>query len=180
MADDGRTFFATKDSLVPRDNNGAITDVYEYAGGRPQLISSGLRLARLHRRRRTLHPPPGTRRPPGSRRSAQTAPTSTSRPSTRSSTGPQRGVRQVLRRPHQRRLRAAEPRRCPAPPRTSATAPTAHRRPPPIIGPASDLGTPGNLSSRATRAARRGKARRRARRRRSTSAGGAEQWLTRR
>jgi hypothetical protein len=42
MADDGRTFFATKDSLVPRDKNGAITDTYEYAGGRPQLVSSGL------------------------------------------------------------------------------------------------------------------------------------------
>ena len=40
MADDGRTFFATKDSLVPRDKNGEITDVYEYVGGRPQLISS--------------------------------------------------------------------------------------------------------------------------------------------
>lgn len=42
MADDGRTFFATKDSLVPRDKNGEITDVYEYVGGRPQLISGGL------------------------------------------------------------------------------------------------------------------------------------------
>lgn len=42
MADDGRVFFATQDSLVPRDQNGNITDVYEYVGGRPQLISSGL------------------------------------------------------------------------------------------------------------------------------------------
>jgi hypothetical protein len=42
MADDGRTFFTTKDRLVPRDNNGAIFDVYEYVDGRPQLISSGL------------------------------------------------------------------------------------------------------------------------------------------
>ncbi|HEX3241895.1 MAG TPA: hypothetical protein VHQ97_02345 [Solirubrobacterales bacterium] len=42
MADDGRTFFDTKDPLVPRDRNGEITDTYEYAGGRPQLISSGL------------------------------------------------------------------------------------------------------------------------------------------
>ena len=42
MADDGRTFFATKDSLVPRDKNGTITDVYEYVGGRPQLISGAL------------------------------------------------------------------------------------------------------------------------------------------
>jgi hypothetical protein len=42
MADDGRAFFATKDSLVPRDKNGEITDVYEYVGGRPQLISGAL------------------------------------------------------------------------------------------------------------------------------------------
>jgi hypothetical protein len=42
MSDDGRTFFATKDSLVPRDKNGEITDVYEYIGGRPQLISGAL------------------------------------------------------------------------------------------------------------------------------------------
>jgi hypothetical protein len=42
MSDDGRVFFATKDSLVPRDKNGEITDVYEYVGGRPQLISGGL------------------------------------------------------------------------------------------------------------------------------------------
>jgi hypothetical protein len=42
MADDGRVFFATKDSLVPRDQNGVITDVYEYVGGQPQLISSGI------------------------------------------------------------------------------------------------------------------------------------------
>jgi hypothetical protein len=41
MTDDGRAFFATKDALVPRDNNGEIIDVYEYVGGRPQLISSG-------------------------------------------------------------------------------------------------------------------------------------------
>ena len=42
MSDDGRTFFATKDSLVPRDKNGEVTDVYEYVGGRPQLISGAL------------------------------------------------------------------------------------------------------------------------------------------
>ncbi len=41
MSNDGRAFFATKDSLVPRDTDGNITDVYEYVGGRPQLISSG-------------------------------------------------------------------------------------------------------------------------------------------
>jgi hypothetical protein len=42
MANDGRTFFSTKDALVARDQNGEITDTYEYVGGRPQLISSGL------------------------------------------------------------------------------------------------------------------------------------------
>jgi hypothetical protein len=42
MANDGRTFFATRDSLVPRDQNGTLIDVYEYVDGRPQLISSGL------------------------------------------------------------------------------------------------------------------------------------------
>lgn len=41
MSDDGRTFFATKDSLVPRDSNGIIIDVYEFVDGRPQLISAG-------------------------------------------------------------------------------------------------------------------------------------------
>ena len=40
MSDDGRAFFATKESLVPRDGNG-INDVYEFVGARPQLISSG-------------------------------------------------------------------------------------------------------------------------------------------
>ncbi len=49
MADDGRAFFATEDSLVPRDKNGDIFDVYEYVGGRPQLISSGLAARDLHR-----------------------------------------------------------------------------------------------------------------------------------
>lgn len=41
MADDGRAFFAGKDSLVPRDTDGAIIDVYEYVNGRPQLITAG-------------------------------------------------------------------------------------------------------------------------------------------
>jgi hypothetical protein len=40
MANDGRTFFATTESLVPQDTNG-LRDVYEYVEGRPQLISSG-------------------------------------------------------------------------------------------------------------------------------------------
>lgn len=42
MADDGRTFFSTYDALVPRDQDGKLTDVYEYVAGRPQLITSGL------------------------------------------------------------------------------------------------------------------------------------------
>ena len=41
MADDGRTFFASKDALDPRDKDGSITDVYEYVDGRPQLITTG-------------------------------------------------------------------------------------------------------------------------------------------
>ena len=40
MTDDGRTFFSTADPLVPQDTDG-IRDIYEYAEGRPQLISSG-------------------------------------------------------------------------------------------------------------------------------------------
>jgi hypothetical protein len=40
MSNDGRTFFSTDDALVPRDTNEG-SDVYEYADGRPQLISSG-------------------------------------------------------------------------------------------------------------------------------------------
>ncbi|HWP33605.1 MAG TPA: hypothetical protein VNL97_07640, partial [Solirubrobacterales bacterium] len=40
MTEDGRAFFSTEDALVPRDANG-IRDVYEYVGGRAQLITSG-------------------------------------------------------------------------------------------------------------------------------------------
>ena len=41
LSDDGRRlFFETTDALVPGDSNGK-QDVYEYAGGRPRLISSG-------------------------------------------------------------------------------------------------------------------------------------------
>jgi hypothetical protein len=40
LTDDGRAFFATRDPLVVTDADG-IRDVYEYADGRPQLISSG-------------------------------------------------------------------------------------------------------------------------------------------
>jgi hypothetical protein len=40
MADDGRAFFSTEDALVPRDTNHG-EDVYEFVGGRPQLISGG-------------------------------------------------------------------------------------------------------------------------------------------
>jgi hypothetical protein len=42
MAEDGRVFFTSRDSLVPRDRDGKILDVYEYVSGRPQLITSGL------------------------------------------------------------------------------------------------------------------------------------------
>ncbi len=41
MSNDGRVFFNTKDSLVARDVDEGIIDVYEFVGGRPQLISSG-------------------------------------------------------------------------------------------------------------------------------------------
>jgi hypothetical protein len=40
MTDDGRTFFSTEDPLVVQDTN-QTDDVYEFVGGRPQLISSG-------------------------------------------------------------------------------------------------------------------------------------------
>ena len=40
MADDGRIAFATSDALVEGDTNGLV-DVYEFVGGRPQLITSG-------------------------------------------------------------------------------------------------------------------------------------------
>jgi hypothetical protein len=42
MSNDGRVFFSTADPLVPADADPYhIPDVYEYTGGRPQLISSG-------------------------------------------------------------------------------------------------------------------------------------------
>jgi hypothetical protein len=40
MSNDGRVFFGTKESLVPQDTDG-IRDVYEYANGHAQLITSG-------------------------------------------------------------------------------------------------------------------------------------------
>jgi hypothetical protein len=40
MTDDGRAFFSTSDPLVPQDTNEG-TDVYEFTGGRPQLITPG-------------------------------------------------------------------------------------------------------------------------------------------
>ena len=40
MSDDGRSFFATREALVPQDTDGII-DVYEFVGGRPQLITTG-------------------------------------------------------------------------------------------------------------------------------------------
>ena len=49
MSDDGRTFFSTIESLVPRDTNNEA-DVYEYVDGRPQLITSGVGQAHLDSR----------------------------------------------------------------------------------------------------------------------------------
>ena len=46
MSDDGRVAFATSDALVEGDTDGLI-DVYEFVGGRPQLISSGTAQADL-------------------------------------------------------------------------------------------------------------------------------------
>ena len=40
MTDDGRAFFATEDPLVHADTNKG-QDVYEFVGGRPQLITPG-------------------------------------------------------------------------------------------------------------------------------------------
>jgi hypothetical protein len=40
LTDDGRVFFSTDESLVPRDTDEG-QDVYEYSDGRPQLISAG-------------------------------------------------------------------------------------------------------------------------------------------
>jgi hypothetical protein len=40
MTDDGRAFFSTTEALVPRDTNEG-EDVYEFADGRPQLITPG-------------------------------------------------------------------------------------------------------------------------------------------
>ncbi len=40
MTDDGRAFFSTTESLVPRDTN-VGPDVYEFVDGRPQLITPG-------------------------------------------------------------------------------------------------------------------------------------------
>ena len=40
MSNDGRIFFSTREGLVETDTNN-VTDVYEYAGGRPQLITTG-------------------------------------------------------------------------------------------------------------------------------------------
>ena len=56
MSDDGRTFFASKDALDPRDKNGTITDVYEYVDGRPQLITTGPGQPGLHRRLGSFQP----------------------------------------------------------------------------------------------------------------------------
>jgi hypothetical protein len=44
LTDDGRVFFSTEESLIPRDTNDGI-DVYEYVAGRPQLITPGTGVA---------------------------------------------------------------------------------------------------------------------------------------
>jgi hypothetical protein len=41
LADDGRPFFSTSDSLAPRDTNKS-EDVYEFTEGKPQLITTGI------------------------------------------------------------------------------------------------------------------------------------------
>jgi hypothetical protein len=41
LTDDGRAFFSTDDAIVRQDTNG-VTDVYEYTGGRPQLLTTGI------------------------------------------------------------------------------------------------------------------------------------------
>jgi hypothetical protein len=41
LTEDGRTFFSTREPLVPRDTNEG-EDVYEYTEGRPQLLSAGI------------------------------------------------------------------------------------------------------------------------------------------
>jgi hypothetical protein len=55
MSDDGRTFFSTIESLVPRDTN-KESDVYEYVDGRPQLITSGVGQAHLDSRSEEVLP----------------------------------------------------------------------------------------------------------------------------
>jgi hypothetical protein len=41
LTDDGRAFFTSEDSLVPRDSNGT-EDVYEFTQGKPWLITTGV------------------------------------------------------------------------------------------------------------------------------------------
>ena len=160
MADDGRTFFATKDALVPRDQNGTITDVYEYVDGRPQLISAGLRRPGLHRRLGSRSASSVSASTPGSRRSATTAPTSTSRPSRRWSAQDQNGEFVKFYDARTGGGFPEEPELLPAPRPTSATGPTARpRRRPRSTAPAT--------SARAATSSRRPRRRARRRRRRS-------------
>ena len=78
MSDDGRTVFATSDALVEGDTDGLV-DVYEFVGGRPQLISSGTAQADLLPGNRFF--PGRVHRPRGDQ--PRRASTSTSRPTTR-------------------------------------------------------------------------------------------------
>ena len=129
MADDGRAFFATKEALVPRDQQRRDHRRLRVRRRPPAADQHRSRLARLHRRRRTVQPARATRRTSASSRSARDGTdVFFSTYETLVDRGPERRVRQVLRRPHQRRLRQRTRPRCPAPRRTSATAPTARRR----------------------------------------------------
>ena len=136
MTNDGRAFFTTEDALVHADTNNA-QDVYEYVDGRAQLITTG------HRRdqRRRAASSRRSRSRPGWSGSAPTAPTSTSRPSTRwsrqdhnglflkfydaragggfSSAGPAAAVRSRRRVPRRRQLAAGRRSRTEPVPRSA-------------------------------------------------------------
>ena len=117
MSDDGRTAFATSDALVEGDTDGLV-DVYEFVGGRPQLISSGTAQADLLPGQPLL----SRASTPDSSRSATTASTSTSRPTTpwrptKTSTASSSSSTTPARMEASRRRRPISP----VSPRTSAT-----------------------------------------------------------
>ena len=94
MSFDGRTFWTTKDGLVPRDANQKV-DVYEFVRGRPQLITTGT--ADDTGNEFQL---PGLAGVSGDGIDVFFATYADARPA-----GRKRRRAQVLRRPHQRRLR---------------------------------------------------------------------------